>query len=428
MENSCEKVQWDQILFFNELTQYLKILDLTELSLVNNYLRNKLNSLIFRSICLNGKKLSSYFDYSKASDKLKHDIDTITKHCIYPSYNICLNGMNLEHSPIIKLLEASLLIFRKYTKYFKFYNLREFSYFAFHLCYKLENLEKLTIHRSYIPLIKLINLGQYLKNLKNLKLYLANLETDKEELAIYMANLSANLKKLSITSSYIYNYDISRSGYGTVNRTNRYTDHQAPCAIYIPSLYKFYFNNNNRDLQLIRFLKLNPQLKYLGLESGRMSQDLLDYIATGSSNLTKLSIYRYIFHINNLTIPIFNFITDLKLGQFHLNHTMGANICLNCPNLINLSITLTNGDIINQFNIMLEYMAKFFKNLKKFELIIKEVYFGSFKFSYLTTIKTFIIRNYYIWTIDIQAKQLPPQFRYPKKISIPAGKVIVLNK
>ncbi|KXN65731.1 hypothetical protein CONCODRAFT_138233 [Conidiobolus coronatus NRRL 28638] len=162
--------------------------------------------------------------------------------------------------------------------------------------------------------------------------------------------------------------------------------------------------------------------------TGRINQDLLNYIASGSSNLTKLTIKRYIFHVNGLSVPTFNFITDLILGQFHLNHTLGASICLNCPNLINLTITLTHGDIINQFNIMLEYIAKSFKSLKKFELIVIGGYVFSLKFHYLTTIQTLILRNYHRWTIDLMAKYFPPHFRNTRDIHIPSGEVVVLNK
>ncbi|KXN64809.1 hypothetical protein CONCODRAFT_156749 [Conidiobolus coronatus NRRL 28638] len=247
------------------------------------------------------------------------------------------------------------------------------------------------------------------------------------ELSIDMLNLPINLKDLTISNCELYIYSFITTDEGMIY-FKRDSIEMVPLIFKISHLDSFYIYNGNGEDKLLRFLKLNRQLKSLKLESGYISQDLLNYIANGSSSLTELSIEKYLYHINNLSIPKFNFITELKLGQFQLYRTLGANICLNCPNLINLTITLTNGDINKQFNIMLESLAKSFKNLKKFELIVKGVYMRSLNFRFLTTIHTLIIRNYYKSAINLQAKQFPSQFRYPRDILIPSGKVIALNK
>jgi hypothetical protein len=429
MENNRENIKCNQVLFNNELIQYLKIIELKELSLTNKYFRSKLNPLLFKSICLNKEKLSDYFDYSKVSNKLRYDIEQIKSHSYHRySGDKHLALKDVEHNPIIKTLESSLASIKQHVKSFKLYKLNELGYFAFRLSCRFDNLEKLDIYECCIPLIGLAKLGKGLKNLKSLSLYGIDLIVGyKMELSIDMVNLPINLKDFSISNSGMYIFRFVTSKEDMIYfKSNSFK--MVPLIFNISSLTKFYIDNCNGERQLVRFLKLNPQLKSLELESGNISQNLLNYIANGSSNLSNLCIKRYIFHMNDLFVPTFNFITDLKLGQFHLNHTLAANICLNCPNLINLTIILTHGDIINQFNIMLEYIAQSFKILKKFELIVKGAYIRAFKFRCLTTIQTLVVRNYKKSAMNLQSKHLPSQFLYLRDICIPSGKAIVLNK
>lgn len=430
MESNSEKIEWDQVLCFNDLAQYLNMSSLIELSLTRKSLRNKLKSLLFNSVILSKNRFLDYFDYYKESNKLTCDVEEYKCYMNrgWSSYDI-YKLKDVEHDKILNSLEINILSIKKYVKSFKLANISILGYFIFPLVYKFDSLERLEVVGSSIPLIRLAKLGDNFKNLKFLSLYNTDIVVSyKEEISIEMVNIPTGLKELAIYGSDIDIYNLTTNLYEMANTSPRtWYSVEMPLPMPIPSLEKFNFNLNTWERLLLGFLKLNSHIKSLELKSGQISQDELNYIAN-SSNLTELSIIQDLDISTSLSIPIFNFITNLKLNQFYESHHYGAKICENCPNLTSLTLNILNLNIKElEFNNMLQTMAQNLKMLKKFELIVKVSGLGPLYFCCLNSIQCFIIRNYSSGKFNINSNQLPSQFRNIKVESLVSGKVMILN-
>jgi hypothetical protein len=207
MEGNSDNINWPHLLNFQELTQFLDRKNLLELSRSNRHIRDRLNPLIFRSICLSRYSLKNHFVNTNGNEVYKQALNKYNIYIICNSFGCKCDKSkfkDLEHEPMLKTLEFSLLRIRKYVKSFKLSQLQSFGCFAFSLIYNLNNLENLEIERSSIYYNDIINLSKNLEKLKALVLNWAQIFHYKKYTEASMFSMPRNLVDIDISQYLRY--------------------------------------------------------------------------------------------------------------------------------------------------------------------------------------------------------------------------------
>ncbi|KXN65733.1 hypothetical protein CONCODRAFT_169127 [Conidiobolus coronatus NRRL 28638] len=298
MKNNKNNINWSQVLSFQELTRFLDGNRLVELSLSNHHLRDKLSPLIFRSICLNSFSLEKYFINANGNEIYNQAYNEYMRYITCSIACKCgkSKSKHLEHDHLLKTLDSSLTRIKKYVKSFKLQQLRSFGCFAFSLLYNFNNLENLEIQSSSIYYSDIINL-ENLEKLKTLVLDLALIYDYNQYIEPSMINMPKNLEYISTVSCSEFKNRMSHCICDcliiSANNSNHPIEMLFP--VPIPSLKRLKYSNNKAYKDCLQtYLKLNPQLVGLELESGYITDGEAEYIATKCPNISELSIKDYL--------------------------------------------------------------------------------------------------------------------------------------
>ncbi|KXN65734.1 hypothetical protein CONCODRAFT_12591 [Conidiobolus coronatus NRRL 28638] len=412
------------------------IINWPQLSLSNQYLRYKLNPLVFRSISLSRFSTVNHLTNANSSGDYNHALEE------YISYNTGdfeyeydkSKSNDLENESMVKVFEASLIRIKKYVKSFKLSQLFSSCCFAFPLVYSLNNLEKLEIYGSSIYYSDLITLGDKFEKLKDLVL-VAALIFNYEETELSVLNMPEKLDKIEMLQCKKYRNTSFDSIIDDIEdiSNNAVTRIEMLFPISIPSLKRLRFSNFRQFGDYLKdYLKLNPQLETLDIISDFITQDQLDYIANECTNLTELFVRYDLRYHEKLSTPTFHYIKKLKFGDFGLkSFTMLQKLCENSPELDHLTLNINDGDAYSRdLDEFLKTAVPRFHKLSTLEInIYTSMEWPQMDFSELRNIQTLIIRSLDHSILEINANKLPPQRLGVKVECLSSGKTLnFINK
>ncbi|KXN67233.1 hypothetical protein CONCODRAFT_19759 [Conidiobolus coronatus NRRL 28638] len=297
---------WSYLLSTRDISIYLGINNILELSLINKLIRSKLKSLVYRKLTLNEDNLLKFFT---------------SQECIEV-------GDNLKD-------------FRNYCRSFIFDSIsNDFPIFsAVDHFDRLTSLSLIFVKLPLFDLIKILNKLSLLESL-TLRLVLANKELDEEQL-IHKIILPKTLKSLTWV-------EVNNAWQYVSNERNALTLRQISHHIiylgeqYCPNLTQLTYDIEPvvRHENIANFIKCNPQLKSININLDSLNYSILDTIHK-NNQLTKLAIR---FKNNDShSIPPIEFILS-SVKRFEIDGYKSDTIPLiaqltqQMPNIQNLSI------------------------------------------------------------------------------------------
>jgi hypothetical protein len=397
--------EYEGILFFNEIQQYLTKLDLIELSTTNKYLRSKLKNQIFKGVHFFYPHLAQLPNYIQ-SEQLEEDesaVDLISK---YQNYKI---------NKFVTELEGEINGFSKYFKSFEFFELRRDGYFIIPLALDYCHLTTLTICECMLGLRDFNKILEKLGKLENLELFNLKLfnQLDQRDI-IYETVLPPNLKVTSLSNMLIYTTDLTDSphkflfDYTVGFEVERY---YLPLQ-QVPKLEKLVLYDADYDADFIhKFLILNPQLLELKLPFRNFT---FESISTLSENdrLKHMQIeFAYYYGGNSLEadLPVLHSLSSLYISNVPVTRYNVVSQIVNAfPNIINLNIMMAayNSEFILDILGKLQHLKTLKLKINKFTQ--NELDFGVFSSVEVLKIdiKSSVPVNYILPTIPVKLKSV----------------------
>ncbi|KXN66817.1 hypothetical protein CONCODRAFT_20023 [Conidiobolus coronatus NRRL 28638] len=430
-------LDWSQVLSLKALLKLLKLEVISELSLINKYLRSKLNPLLFNHVLLNGNNLINYVGNSRESESLKVSVNKLSNYINQKEesdYDISqLKNLEIDH--IINSLNSDLLRIRNHATYFKLSYLKAFGYSTMSLAYSFINLTELYVFNCSISHISIIKLGEYFKQLKILTIdqvkVISNLK--KNKLTLKMINLPGTLEKLVIVNCRIVFKPLVDTIYDLANLSTEIelTPFDLILPINIPNLKSLKFDHiGDQEKYVRKFLQLNPQIKAIEVCPYYLDQKTLDCIAINSSNLTELAIYGDYDSLSELNFPTFNYITNLSVGEFPYDSLqLSKKLISSCPNLSALTLNFKQAGIeIKPLNKFLRNFVSQINSLNEIKIMIFDYDSAKIDINCLNNITKLTIECCDESIYKIKPNKLPLKLAYFKVESWETGQKFEIKK
>ncbi|KXN67235.1 hypothetical protein CONCODRAFT_73136 [Conidiobolus coronatus NRRL 28638] len=303
-------VNWNLILQKPEFYEYLPILDIFQLSLINNLIRNRLKCVIFSRF-----NITKYFK-KEYKDKIEKDLESNNIET-WPSYfddylsDIKLSLLNFPHKQFIKQLSYNE------TVPLSFINLSLLEIFP--------NLIHLEFIRVKVPFESILNIFNRLNNLELLDLHFVSIIKIQND----NFNGSDLIFPTSLKTLKFGDIDIIVSKldhYPNLLNYDYALDIESIQEIYIqpqslPNLQSFNYlprissSLTENTQNFLNFLNLNKNLKVLQTLPKYFDKDIVKGLSN-INKLTKLKLGHFFKHskIPNASYPKINSVTNLNLS------------------------------------------------------------------------------------------------------------------
>jgi hypothetical protein len=443
LSNIKTAIDWNNIFILDEFIDKVDSSYYIDLSSLSKSIRHKLKSSIFFKIDLTGKTILNKYNVDTVDSEQLMVVSNYFEYLNNPyKYNEFKDKWEVQLSEntglllLKQMLDEDLQVIRKFIRNFSVDRFSDSFYFLCPLTLNLTNLTRLSLKECAFPLLIMLKIGEHLKKLKMLKLYLVSLVgLSKQELSPEDVYLPRNLEELSFECCDVFNM-FSVPNTLSLIHDGLYSEQEELRHLQgfkIPSLKKLTIGFDNDNELILRFLKSNSQIEELVISSYNMVQNISDQISI-SSSLSKIMIYPegvfpYISQNDNLVIPRFKYIRDLRLKFNYIDDPIAnhQNFIQYFPNLSQLSLNLDDLNLDNfQLNEFLRVNLLSIYNLEKLNLELKEsdssnelTYFDLYNFTFdwanFVNIKCLILNMDTLPLSSISFNSLPHKIKVVKK-------------
>lgn len=278
-------IDWINVIILNEFNRYLNNDSLVELSLVSKILRKKLSPKLFNSVKFTDSDFSSdisYFGLRPDCRQNKFSNEILQKFNSSESFLNYSNKREYKDLVVDPYLESYKGKFEPYSKYVKaltLYALKEPLYYLVDLVRLATNLNSLYIDTGFMLLKEFQTVLDGLKNLKSLKINNVTFVAFKTgKLCIEDISPPKSLKSLILHDTKLITRRYKKGAYQLL--FEKFCIDPEPLIIaldHLPGLeyleYKTEFYTGNF---IGKFLRINPQIKKLGVSLTTLILDLTD--------------------------------------------------------------------------------------------------------------------------------------------------------
>jgi hypothetical protein len=307
-----KKIDFEFILTLKKVHQYISKDVIIKLSLLNKYLRRRLNKRIFNGILINEYNLSrldNHFDYNLLSFE---DIPAQDSEAI-------LNFKNINIDPFVTELTNVISPLVEYFESITYYNLDRIGYYVIPIALNFNRLTYLNIYSCYLNIKDFNSLMGNLDILRRLKLTeLYLIKSPNEEFNENEIKVPSTLKEFYLGHIYTCTTNLPNTPYeflvkytGSIDKREFYLAPQQ-----LPNLEKFELHDiiENRVF-ITNLLTLAPKLTHLVLPILNFSIQVMENLSENTTiNQVNLKFGFISSFLSGMQLPILNYQRTLTLS------------------------------------------------------------------------------------------------------------------